>query len=179
MTTIRLFGNNITVLRLFGVQFSPLNNNNVQQRDDRVMNMPDLLPPSLRLNIESVRGSEPVHMGRKYLENSDTNSSLSRFLIPAECATNLLQHMTESEREKIQSDDDKGIDISVMDPKGDLHNMKFTEWKSLKRLVFNRGWNKLVENNQLHKGDLLSLWHYRSFNNKPCFAVNIIPKPKQ
>ncbi|KAK6804661.1 hypothetical protein RDI58_002445 [Solanum bulbocastanum] len=181
MTTIRLFGNDIKVpekeksIRLFGIHISPspaLNNNNMQlQRDDRFMNMPDSPPPSLRLAIQSVQS---VYMGWKYLENSDINMNLSRFLIPAEWCAKLLHHMTESESEKIQSEDDRGINVSVMDPRGNSHDMKFTEWKSLKRLVFNRGWNKLVEDNQLQKGDLLHLWHFRTPDDKPCFAVNII-----
>ncbi|KAL3349210.1 hypothetical protein AABB24_022381 [Solanum stoloniferum] len=185
MTTIRLFGNDIKVtekkevksIMLFGARIFPspaLNKNNMRQRDDRFMNMPDLPPRSMRLAIESFRGSRPVYMGWKYLENSDINANLSRFLIPVECCSKLLHYMTRLEREKILNKDDRGINVSVMDPKGNLHDMKFTGWKSLGRLVFNRGWNNLVRENQFQKGDLLQLWHFRMPNNKPCFAINII-----
>ncbi|KAK4738920.1 hypothetical protein R3W88_002617 [Solanum pinnatisectum] len=185
MTTIRLFGNDIKVaekkevksIMLFGARIFPspaLNKNIMRQRDDRFMNMPDLPPRSMRLAIESFCGSRPVYMGWKYLENSDINANLSRFLIPVECCSKLLHYMTRLEREKILNKDDRGINVSVMDPKGNLHYMKFTGWKSLGRLVFNRGWNNLVRDNQFQKRDLLELWHFRMPNNKPCFAINII-----
>ncbi|XP_015081571.1 B3 domain-containing protein At2g32645-like [Solanum pennellii] len=179
MTTIRLFGNDIKVaekkeeksIMLFGTRIfqSPANNSN-----DRFMNMSDLPPRSMCLSIESFHGSRPVYVGWKYLENSDINANLSRFLIPVECYSKLLYYMSKLEREKVLNKDDRGINVSVIDPKGNLHDMKFTGWKSLGRLVFNRGWNNLVRDNQFKKGDLLELWHFRMPNNKPCFAINII-----
>ncbi|WMV11569.1 hypothetical protein MTR67_004954 [Solanum verrucosum] len=118
MTTIRLFGNDIKVaekkevksIMLFGTRIffqSPALNNN----------MADLPPRSMRLAIESFRGSRPIYMGWKYLENSDINANLSRFLIPVECCSKLLHYMTRLEREKILNKDDRGINVGVMDPK--------------------------------------------------------------
>lgn len=156
---------------LFGKRIFPhaaLNNNN------RLIDIPDFPPPNMDMAIQFVQGSLPVYIGWKYVENSDVNVNLSRFLIPTECCTKILHYMSRSEREKIVNEDDTGLNVSVMDPKGNLHDMKFTRWKSLGRLVFNRGWNKLVVHNHLQKGDLLHLWHFRTPSNKPCFAINII-----
>ncbi|MCD7471255.1 hypothetical protein HAX54_011589 [Datura stramonium] len=177
MPTIRLFGKDIEmkveekIIKLFGKRISPqtaLNNNKKLQHYNRCIILP---PPYMSAAIHFVGGSQPVYIGRKRAEESDVNLNLSRFFIPATYITKLLNDLNALDREKMN---DKGLKVSVMDPQGNFHSMNFTRWKSLRRFVFNRGWNKLVLDNGLQKGDTVDLWHFKTPSVQPCFAINII-----
>ncbi|XP_059310659.1 putative B3 domain-containing protein At3g49610 [Lycium ferocissimum] len=180
MPTIRLFGKDIEAeeeqksIKLFGQRIflhATLNNNNNQQHYNRCIYLP---PPNMFEAIQFVRGSRLVYIGRKKAENSDINRNLARFFIPATYTMKILNDLTESERKKIENEDnEKGLKVSIMDPLGNFHDMNFTRWKSLDRLVFNRGWNKLVAANELLTGDTVDLWHFRT-GSQLCFAINII-----
>ncbi|CAN4111449.1 unnamed protein product [Withania somnifera] len=175
MTTLRLFGQDIKVeekkknsITLFGTRIfshAALEKNKRQQHYNRHIDRTSSLPPHMCEAIRLVKGTEPVYIGRKDTENSDVNVNLSRFLFPATHCTELLDDLVVSGRET-------GLDVSVMDPQGNFHDMKFNRWRSLEKFVLNRGWNKLVADNGLQKGDTIDLWHFKT-PEKPCFAINI------
>ncbi|KAK4339391.1 hypothetical protein RND71_040853 [Anisodus tanguticus] len=183
MPTIRLFGKDVKIeeekksIKLFGKRIflhAPLNNNKNPQHYNTCIHRTYLPPPNMCRAIRFVGGSRPVYIGRKNAEYSDINPNLARFFIPATYINKLLPDLSVLEREKIESiDDDKGLKVTVMDPQSNFHAMNFTRWKSLDRLVFNRGWNKLVLANGLKNGDTVDLWHFRT-PSQLCFAINII-----
>ncbi|KAM3282512.1 putative B3 domain-containing protein [Capsicum chacoense] len=184
MSTIKLFGKEIKVeekekekeesIMLFGNRIllhAALNENKKQkQNDNRIVNGINLLPPKcMRMAIRLGGGSRPVYIGRKQVENSDFSLQQSRLLITASThCWKLLDDLIASE------DNDIGVQVRVMDPRCKFHDMKLNRWNSVGRFVFNRGWNSLLKENKLEKGDTLDLWHFETPLNQPCFAINII-----
>ncbi|MCE0480516.1 hypothetical protein HAX54_037445 [Datura stramonium] len=188
MTTVRLFGKNIEVkekksIKLFGKiitvtlqqeepqQVAPLILQ--EEEEEEALIQRDLPPPNMSEAIRLAGGSGPVYIGRKKVEDSDVKQNLSRFFIPpGTCDERILKYLSSMEREKLENYKGR-LEVTVMDPQGKFHDMNFTRWKSLTRCVFNKGWNKFVSANELQKGDIVDLWHFR-IRSQLCFAINII-----
>ncbi|XP_009774698.1 putative B3 domain-containing protein At3g49610 [Nicotiana tabacum] len=180
MTRIKLFGKEIEVeekpktIKLFGTRIYPCNVKHEQEQEQEAALQENLPPTNMCQAIRLAGGSRLVYIGRKKAEDSDINPDLSRLLIPGTFDKELLKNLSEEERIKLENDDkNKSFEVKVMDQDGNFHKMKFTRWQSLKRFVLNKGWNNLVEANNLQKGDTVDLWHFR-IDLKLCFAINII-----
>ena len=127
---------------------------------------------SSRASMPPRRARELPHGARwileKRLEASDVASSQSRFLFPIR--EEIMQVLTEPEVMLLNQKE--ALKVTVVDCSQRCFDMNLKRWPSANKYALNSGWNKLVDDNHLKKGDVVEFWGYRQ-DGLLRFAMNI------
>lgn len=108
---------------------------------------------------------------KKKLEHSDVSPCQGRLLIP--CCPKIYKFLTEQEMRVVLESKKKGFEVVVQDNDQRQFRLNLIYWASVKNFVLNKGWNEVVRENQLQKGDVIKLWCYRQApENHLCFFVD-------
>ncbi|KAL6311533.1 hypothetical protein AAG906_005209 [Vitis piasezkii] len=146
MTTIKLFGNEISVPK---------------EREDEIPPIPSplsQLPCAILTSIEGMKGRGLVSVMRKTLTTSDVCVHQSRLFITNRKV--LWSQLLEEEQKKVKAKEHVEVEVLRL-------------WQSLNMLVLNSGWVKLVKVNKLEaKVHCIELWTFR-MGHKLCFALNV------
>ncbi|KAK4421735.1 hypothetical protein Salat_2124100 [Sesamum alatum] len=126
--------------------------------------------PRLLEIIQSTNGTNPVFLYRKRLENSDIQPHQNRLFLTR--CEKLMEFLTEEERNAVNGRKE-GIEVFAVDShdKQELYKLHLVRWPSLKMIVINSDWKKIVDNNRPRAGDWVEIWGYRR-NGQLHFAVN-------
>ncbi|KAL0436157.1 UNVERIFIED_CONTAM: hypothetical protein Sradi_0323600 [Sesamum radiatum] len=125
--------------------------------------------PRLLEKIQLNNGTNPVFLYRKNLHPSDVRADQNRLFL-TQCEK-LMEFLTE-EREHTANGRKEGLEIFAVDShEGELYKLHLAQWPSLKMMVINSDWKKMVKKNNASAGDWVEIWGYRR-NGQLQFAVN-------
>ena len=123
---------------------------------------------AMRHTLERMGGHDLAWAMSKTITASDTKKGQSRLLIPKE--KGLWDQLPEEEQMELRR---RGyVEVEVVDPRGNRHEMKLSQWPSVPYLVLNSGWNNLVRDNNLEARIHCMLWRFR-MGSKLCFALGV------
>ncbi|XP_010662006.3 putative B3 domain-containing protein At3g49610 [Vitis vinifera] len=121
---------------------------------------------AMRHTLERMGGHDLAWAMSKTITASDTKKGQSRLLIPKE--KGLWDQLSEEEQMELRR---RGyVEVEVVDPRGNRHEMKLSQWPAGRNLVLNSGWNDLVRDNKLEAGIHCTLWSFR-VGLRLCFAL--------
>nr|CAN69983.1 hypothetical protein VITISV_027151 [Vitis vinifera] len=93
----------------------------------------------------------------KTITASDVDKGESRLLFTK--AKVLWRQLSEEERMELRR---RGyVEVEVVDPRGNRHEMKLSHWPAVRNLVLNSGWNNLVRDNNLEAGIHSSIFSHQ------------------
>ncbi|KAI3469778.1 hypothetical protein Pfo_026441 [Paulownia fortunei] len=124
--------------------------------------------PEILQTIESHNRTRPVFLYRKRLEQSDVRPDQNRLFVTG--SEKPMEFLTKEEM-SVVIDTNEGLDFFVIDKHVKFYKLHLGKWTSLKMVILNKEWKKLVLNNNIHKGDYVDLWGYR-WNSQLCLSVN-------
>ncbi|KAI3450860.1 hypothetical protein Pfo_007525 [Paulownia fortunei] len=142
------------------------NNGGDDQKSEPIPSLEEI--PGILQTIESHNGTRPVFLYRKRLEESDVRPDQNRLFVTR--SEKLMEFLTEDER-NVVINTNEGLDFFAIDQQGKFYKLHLGKWTSLKMLILNKEWKKLVLDNNMHKGDCVDIWGYRR-NDQLCLAVN-------
>ncbi|KAG9439475.1 hypothetical protein H6P81_019640 [Aristolochia fimbriata] len=105
--------------------------------------------------------TEPRWLGQKKMTKTDVDPHQQRFFIPRAAIQRLKPHLLAWEKAETEPLGAPGISVSVTDPSGCRRELKLKRWSSLNQWALLKGWQPLVDANQLRKEDELGIWAYR------------------
>ncbi|KAH6813718.1 hypothetical protein C2S51_022736 [Perilla frutescens var. frutescens] len=120
---------------------------------------------------EGCKGSKPVFLYRKKLEDSDVRGDQNRlFLTKRE---KLFEFLNAAEVAAVDETTEGVKNIMGVDQQGKTYDKLWLKlWPSLNMTVINGAdWNKLVAANNAHKGDFVLIWGFRHNAGKLGFAI--------
>ena len=121
---------------------------------------------AMRHTLERMGGHDLAWAMSKTITASDVDKGESRLLFTK--AKVLWRQLSEEERMELRR---RGyVEVEVVDPRGNRHEMKLSHWPAVRNLVLNSGWNNLVRDNNLEAGIHCTLWSFR-VGLKLCFAL--------
>ncbi|KAJ9681214.1 hypothetical protein PVL29_020203 [Vitis rotundifolia] len=124
---------------------------------------------AMRRTLECMGGVDLALAMEKKLTTSDTKMGLGRLFITDGVV--LWGQLSQEEQMKLLIPE-RYVEVEVVDPRGNRHEMKLRFWPSVKMLALNSGWNKLVRDNNLEAGMDCKLWSFR-VGSKLCFALGV------
>ncbi|KAH6766620.1 hypothetical protein C2S52_017603 [Perilla frutescens var. hirtella] len=143
--------------------------------DDKAFVVPSIeeFPQVLKVidQEEGCKGSKPVFLYRKKLEDSDVRGDQNRlFLTKRE---KLFEFLNAAEVAAVDETTEGVKNIMGVDQQGKTYDKLWLKlWPSLNMTVINGGdWNKLVAANNAEKGDFVLIWGFRHNHGKLGFAI--------
>ncbi|KAK9121994.1 hypothetical protein Syun_019611 [Stephania yunnanensis] len=127
---------------------------------------PDM-PNRMRRAIDklAINDENPTWVGSKKVLGNDSKVRLGRLVLPGESKLDELLRAEEKGR---------SVYTKMVDGDGEVWELDFNYWPSLKRYVFKREWAKILKKFGVETGWIVQIWCFRSTQNKPCFGVNVV-----
>ncbi|KAK8672607.1 hypothetical protein V6N13_110972 [Hibiscus sabdariffa] len=142
--------------------------------------VPDL-PETFTEKIKGMEGSEVKFIIQKRLYSTDLSKHHGRLSVPLNKVK--AEFLSSEEKKVLEGGSKQGIEALIIGPCLSLRGREVSlkRWEMKKQTgrpssvvyAITKGWNSVVQDNQLKQGHLIQIWSFRA-NSKLCFALLLV-----